>query len=94
MARWGKARQAVDDALNGDRDKIDPAVRRALFAAATEMDEHAEAMLAAHNEILTEIHASVAKLEKQIAKVQALLVTTAITFVIALGTGLINVLLR
>ena len=58
------------------------------------MDEHAEAMLAAHNEILTEIHASVAKLEKQIAKVQALLATTAITFVIALGTGLINVLLR
>ena len=33
------ARQALDDALNGDRDQIDRATRRGLVALANEVDD-------------------------------------------------------
>lgn len=90
----GKTRRSVDDALNGDRDSIDAAVRRALYAVSTEMDEHSQAMNVAHAEILETVEVSVKRLEKQLSKVQALLATTAITFLIALATGLLNAVLR
>lgn len=39
MPAHDAARQALNDALNGDRDKVDPAVRRGLIALAGELDD-------------------------------------------------------
>ena len=98
----GKTRLAVKDALNGDIDSVDAAVRRALFAICTELDEHADDMAKAHAEILMEVKATfvAAKedsdekfgtLEKTMNKGIALLISTTITVLLALGTALLNI---
>lgn len=50
-----KARKAVVDALNGEYDTVDPALRRALIALATEHDEQAVKMEEDHSNILSTV---------------------------------------
>ena len=78
-----KTRRAVRDALNGDYDNVDPALRRALFAISTELDEHSAAQEARHGELM-----------KSMDGIRRLLVSTSVTFVIALGTGLLNLVIN
>lgn len=47
VVRVTTARQVLDDALNGDRDRIDPATRRGLVAVATRVDDNNAAVLEA-----------------------------------------------
>lgn len=89
-----RTRRAVRDALNGDYDNVDPALRRALFAISTELDEHAVSMEAKHMEIMEQMRADVERLDARIGKVQTLLLSTTVTFIIAMGTGLLNLLLN
>lgn len=86
----GKTRIAVRDALDGDVDNVDAAVRRALYAICTELDEHAERMDTAHANILIQMETQVTRLEKMMTKVIALLISTAVTVLLALGTALLN----
>ena len=90
----GKARRAVTDALNGDIDQVDPALRRALMALSTELDEHANDSKTAHIEIMETMAAAEAKMDARINKVQTLLVSTTVTFVVALATGLLNLIIN
>lgn len=78
-----KARRAVEDALNGDAEKIDAAVRRGLFAITTEVDEHTDSCNVAHDEMLAQLKA-----------IRRLLVTTAVTFTVTLGTALVSLAIR
>jgi hypothetical protein len=100
-----KTRRAVRDALNGDYETVDPALRRALFAICTLMDEHTVASEADHIEIMEEltqaagaleakIVATSQALERKVDRVTKLLVSTTVTFVIALATGLLNLLIN
>ena len=88
-----KTRRAVEDALNGDIDNIDSAVRRALYAISTEQDEHSEKMDVAHNEIMDEIRAVVTRFEKMVYKLQAALSTLAVSMLVGVATYVLNRLL-
>lgn len=90
----GKTRLAVKDALNGDYEQVDPAVRRGLFAIAQELDEHAEASAARHDEILVELDTRATRIEKSLSRVQALLITATLTFFTTLVTGVVGMLLN
>lgn len=74
-----KARRAVVDALNGDSDKVDPALRRALIALAAHIDEHSEASAQEHAEI-----------RDQLTRINKLLIATSTTFVAALIAAMVN----
>jgi hypothetical protein len=89
-----KTRKAMTDALNGDADKVDAAVRRALFAITTELDEHAAESAASHARIVANMDAHVAKMDKSVAQLRNLLVSTTITFIIALATATLNLILN
>lgn len=78
-----RVRRAVRDALNGDYETVDPALRRALFAISTELDEHSLESSNEHKEIRAEIKG-----------VRRLLISTTVTFVIAMGTGLLNLIMN
>jgi hypothetical protein len=95
----GKTRLAVKDALDGQEDIA--AMRRGLYAISTELDEHAERMDEAHAEIIvqmqahvdgleTKLDASVTRLEKIMGKGIALLLSTSVAVLLALGTALLN----
>lgn len=89
-----KTRQAVNDALNGDIEKVDPAVRRALFALCTISDEHALSLVEDHREIMKVLGKRMDAQDKRIGSLQRLLVSTTVTFVVALATGLLNLLIN
>jgi len=89
-----KARKAVTDALNGDSELIEPATRRALYAITTELDEHAASNVEAHKEILSTMIGKLDRLEKSVSQLRGLLITTAVTFVIALGTSVMNLIIN
>jgi len=90
----GKTRLAVKDALNGDYDSVDPALRRGLFAIAQELDEHAVMSETAHIEIMEELDARATRIEKSLKNVQALLITTTMTFFAALITGIVGMVIN
>jgi hypothetical protein len=83
----------VRNALNGDADTVDPAVRRTLYAIANEHDEQAlewdnrVAQLTAH------IDEQTAKLEKDVAAVRRLLMTLTGTVVTGIIVGVVNILI-
>lgn len=89
-----KARRAVTDALNGDIDNVDAAVRRALFAISTMIDEQIINAAVDHAEMMEALEDKTARLERKVGQVTRLLITTTITFVIALATGLLNLLIN
>ena len=78
-----RVRRAVRDALNGDYENVDPALRRALFAISTELDEHSLESSNEHKEIRAEVKG-----------VRRLLISTTVTFVIAMGTSLLNLIMN
>ena len=86
MSTHRKTRHAVEDALNGDIENIDSAVRRALYAISTEQDEHAEKMDEAHAEIMDEVKTMFARFEKTVNKLQAALSTIAVSMLVAVAT--------
>lgn len=79
----GPARRAVMDALNGDKDRIDSAVRRALIALCEEADEHSHASQMQYDEMI-----------RQLRQVRALLVSTSVSFLLVIGAALLNVFLN
>ena len=89
-----KSRKAVTDALNGDSELIEPATRRALYAVTTELDEHAATNVSDHKAINDNMLGYVTRLEKSISQLRGLLVTTAVTFVIAIATAVLNLFLN
>ena len=86
MSTHRKTRRAVEDALNGDIENIDSAVRRALYAISTEQDEHAEKMDEAHTEIMDQVKTMFARFEKTVNKLQAALSTIAVSMLVAVAT--------
>jgi hypothetical protein len=89
-----KTRRAVEDALNGDLETVDSAVRRALFAISTEQDDHAEKMAIDHQEIREEVKTMFDRFEKMVSKLQATLSALAASAIIAVSTALLNWVLR
>jgi hypothetical protein len=89
-----KARRAITDALNGDLDKVDAAVRRALFAISTLIDDQIVASSVDHTEMMEALEEKTKRLERKVNQVTKLLITTTVTFVISLATGLLNLLLN
>lgn len=89
-----KARRAITDALNGDIETVDAAVRRALFAISTLIDDQIVNATLDHAEMMTALEDKTRRLERKVAQVTKLLITTTVTFVIALATGLLNLMLN
>lgn len=89
-----KARQAVLDAINGDMDSVEPATRRALIAVAQELDEHRVEQRMQIRDLINTIEAGDKRLEKKLSWVTGLLTATTVTFVTAMGTGLLNLILN
>jgi hypothetical protein len=89
-----KARRAITDALNGDLDKVDAAVRRALFAISTLIDDQIVTAAVDHTEMMEALEEKTARLERKVTQVTRLLISTTVTFVIALATGLLNLILN
>jgi D-ribose pyranose/furanose isomerase RbsD len=89
-----KVRRAVTDALNGDVERVDAAVRRALYSICTHMDEHTAESAADHIEIMEELRTQTARLEKKLSTVTRLLTSATVTMLLALATGLLNVILN
>jgi len=84
----------VRNALNGDADKVDPAVRRALYAIANEHDEQAlewDVRVATVNQ---HIDNTGLRLERDVASVRKLLVTLTGTVVCGIIVGVVNVLIQ
>jgi hypothetical protein len=90
LERKNAARRAVTDALNGDIDKIDGAVRRALVALATEHDEQAGEVRIALNGMEASVQAgvdqatqrfneSMDRIDRRVTVMTRLLVSTACT---------------
>lgn len=80
----GKSRNAVTDAMNGDIEHVDPPARRALFALATEQDEHAALVSSQHEDQDAEFDKRISALESRINYYQRLVISTAFTFVATL----------
>lgn len=89
-----KARRAITDALNGDIDAVDAAVRRALFAISTMIDDQVVSTAVDHAEMMEALEEKTIRLERKVNQVTKLLVTTTVTFVIALATGLLNLIIN
>lgn len=89
-----KARRAITDALNGDLDNVDAAVRRALFAISTLIDDQIVTAATDHAEMMEALEEKTARLERKVTQVTRLLISTTVTFVIALATGLLNLVLN
>ena len=92
--RRDKTRRALNVSLNGEIDDIHAPVRRGLVTIAEELDEHAEEMRFAHEDIIDQLEEHIGKLEKQLSKVTTLLSTVAVTLLVSLGTALLNVILN
>lgn len=86
----GAARQAITDAMNGDVDSIDPAVRRALVALATQHDSDCveqsdrwEQFKVERTEIVNNIvgryEDEMERLDRRITVLTRLLVSTSVT---------------
>ena len=99
MTTFGKTRLAVKDAMDGDEDL--PAMRRAIVRVSTELDEHSERMDVAHAEMIVrmqdhvdrleaKVDASVARLMSILTKGIAVLISTSVAVLLALGTALLN----
>lgn len=89
-----KARRAITDALNGDLETVDPAIRRALFAISTLIDDQIVTAATDHAEMMEALEEKTARLERKVTQVTRLLISTTVTFVIALATGLLNLILN
>lgn len=89
-----KTRRAVEDALDDDINKIDQAVRRALFAISTEQDEHADKMEEAHEEIMAAVKQSVKRLEKMVTKLQTTLSAIAVSLLVAGASAFLQFFLK
>jgi hypothetical protein len=88
----GKARQAVHDALNGDYDNVDSAIRRSLLALATELDEHQESVEKQHEAMVADRVTAFNAMEAAIGKLRMLLVSTAMTFMATLVAAVVNLM--
>ena len=84
----------VRNALNGDAEKVDPAVRRTLYAIANEHDEQALEWDERVNVVTTHIDNAVIALERDVAAVRKLLVTLTGTVVTGIVVGVVNVLIQ
>lgn len=89
-----KARRAITDALNGDLESVDAPVRRALFAISTLIDDQIVTAATDHAEMMEALEEKTARLERKVTQVTRLLISTTVTFVIALATGLLNLVLN
>ena len=75
----GKAYLAVTDAFNGDIDSVDPAVRRAVFAVATQHDVDR-----AENQLRHDAN------EKHLRQIKVGVYSMASTLLMILATAVIN----
>lgn len=84
----------VKNALNGDSETVDPAVRRTLYAIANEHDEQALDWDIRIGQVTQHIDDSTIRLEKDVGSVRKLLVTLTGTVVVGIIVGVVNVLLQ
>jgi len=84
----------VRNALNGDSDTVDPAVRRTLYAIANEHDEQALEWDARVSELMSHIDQATITLERDVSSVRKLLVTLTGTVVTGIVVGVVNVLIQ
>ena len=74
----GRGRKSVIDALNGDYDAVEPALRRALIALATELDDCSDRMEQEHVEI-----------RSIVSRIQALLITAILSVLTTVITAIV-----
>ena len=84
----------VKNALNGDHEKVDPAVRRTLYAIANEHDEQALEWDGRIAEVTQHIDQATLRLEKDVSSVRKLLVTLTGTVITGIVVGVVNVLVQ
>lgn len=84
----------VRNALNGDADTVDPAVRRTLYAIANEHDEQALEWDKRVENLTSHIDQATITLERDVASVRKLLVTLTGTVVTGIIVGVVNVLIQ
>jgi hypothetical protein len=89
-----KARRAIMDALNGDLETVDAAVRRSLFVITTLIDDQNVHAAAHHAEMIEALEEKTSNLERKVTQITRLLISTTVTFVIALATGLLNLVIN
>ena len=103
LERKHAARRAVTDALNGDIDDIDGAVRRALVALATEHDDQAmETRLALEgieasvqvvvDQATARFNESMDRLDKRVTSMTRVLVSAALAFMTTTAAALLAIL--
>lgn len=84
----------VRNALNGDADKVDPAVRRTLYAIANEHDEQALEWDKRVDQLTTHIDSATVALERDVSGVRRLLVTLTGTVITGIIVGVVNVIIQ
>lgn len=84
----------VRNALNGDAEKVDPAVRRTLYAIANEHDEQATEWDTRVASLTSHIDAATVRLESDVSSVRKLLVTLTGTVITGIIVGVVNVIVQ
>ena len=84
----------VRNALNGDADTVDPAVRRTLYAIANEHDEQALEWDQRVDQLTSHFDSATLSLEGDVRGVRRLLVTLTGTVVTGIIVGVVNVLIQ
>lgn len=82
------------NALNGDIDKVDPAVRRALVAIAQEHDEQADQWDVRIDGLETKIDGAVEEFKDEVKGVRRLLIGLTSTVIGGILVGIINVIVN
>lgn len=81
----------VKNALNGDIDTVDVAIRRTLFAIANELDEQSDQWDARLLMLSTEIAGGVSSVREEVRSVRRLLVGLTSTVIAGIIVGIVNV---
>ena len=85
----GSARRSVLDAINGDTDKVDPALRRAIIALAEHQDQQCAQRDADNMEIMEVIESNRVASARISNRIIALLITATMTFFTNTVTGVV-----
>ena len=83
----------VRTAVNGDEDRIEPAVRRTLYAMAGELDEQAQIADKRLNDLALNIEHAISDVRDEVRGVKRLLVTLTSAVIAGIIVGIANILM-
>ena len=84
----------VKNALNGDTNEVDPAVRRTLYAIANEMDEQADQWDERIDMLSHKIDDAVVEFKSDVKSVRRLLIGLTSTVIGGIVIGIVNVIVN